>query len=137
LTPKFIRPGIVLKIHEAHIANTGGSGGIRDYGLLDSALNSPAATFDGQFLHKDLFEMAAAYLFGLVKNHPFVDGNKRVGLSVTLTFLHANNYIIDSPNPLLEEMTLAVAASQMMKEELADHLRRLARPVGPSRLVDR
>ena len=80
--------------------------------------------------------MAAAYLFHPVKNHPFVDGNKRIGLAVALTFLEINGYTIDRPNPQLEEITLAIAASLMGKLELADQLRSLARPIDPSRLID-
>ena len=79
--PEFLTLDEVLALHADRIARYGGSEGIRDVGLLKSALAAPAATFDGGYLHPTLPEMAAAYLFHLVKNHPFVDGNERVGLA--------------------------------------------------------
>jgi len=136
LAPQFILPDLVLQIHELHLENTGGSAGLRDQNLLDSALAQPAASFGGQFLHEDLFVMAAAYLFHIVKNHPFVDGNKRVGLAVALTFLDVNGCPIDTANSILEDATLAVAEGPLGKQEVADLFRQLATPAGPSRFVE-
>jgi death on curing protein len=77
----------ILESHQNQIDTYGGGQGIRDIGLLESAIAQPEACFGGQFLHADVFEMAAAYLYHLVMNHPFVDGNKRVGLEAALIFL--------------------------------------------------
>jgi len=126
VNPKFIHPDHVLAIHSLHLDQTGGSEGIRDLGLLDSALSQPAASFGGDFLHEDIFAMAAAYLFHVVKNHPFVDGNKRTGLAVALTFLEVNGVLINRPSSILEDSTLSVAENSMSKEDLAEVLRNLA-----------
>jgi len=88
--PLFLTLDDVLESHAEQIAAYGGSDGIRDVGMLLSAVAQPESTFDGQFLHVDLFEMAAAYLFHIVQNHPFLDGNKRVGLEAALLFLEIN-----------------------------------------------
>jgi len=88
--PIFLSLGEVLEIHRDQIDRYGGHPGIRDIGLLQSALAMPAAGFGGRFLHTDLFEMAAAYLFHITQNHPFVDGNKRTGAVASLVFLSLN-----------------------------------------------
>jgi death-on-curing protein len=82
----FLNLGEVLEIHRDQIARYGGSSGLRDLNLLKSAVAMPQATFDGEFLHTDIFEMAAACLFHIVGNHPFLDGNKRVGAVACLVF---------------------------------------------------
>ncbi len=130
--PWFISYGQVLEIHELHRISTGGLIGVRDPNLLDSALAQPEASFGGMFLHDTLYAMASAYLFHVVKNHPFVDGNKRVGLATALSFLEVNGWIIDQPTSMLEEMTLAVADSRLTKQEVAEVFRRLAQPLDPS-----
>ena len=79
MDPIFITEEEVYVIHSDQLNRYGGSAGIRDQGLLQSALAQPGASFGGKWLHGDLYEMASAYLFSLVMNHPFVDGNKRVG----------------------------------------------------------
>jgi len=84
--PQFLKLQRVLQIHESQIESFGGSSGIRDLGLLKSALAMPQASFGGTYLHADLYEMAAAYLFHIVSNHPFLDGNKRTGTAVALFF---------------------------------------------------
>ena len=83
----FLRLGEVIEIHQDQIERYGGALGIRDLGLLESVAKTPAATFEGDFLHGDPFEMAAAYLFHIVRNHPFMDGNKRTGAVAALVFL--------------------------------------------------
>ena len=108
--PRFLSVELVLRIHEDQIARYGGSAGVRDRGLLESAVAAPAMTFGGQFLHQGLFEMAAAYLFGLVMNHAFVDGNKRVGTAAALMFLRLNGIRIREDEPALSELVLAVAS---------------------------
>lgn len=127
---QFLSPRSVLNLHELHRQTTGGIAGIRDRGLLDSAIAQPQASFGGQFLHEGLDAMAAAYLFHLVKNHPFLDGNKRIGLAVALTFLEVNGRVIDRPDPTLTDSTLGVAEGRVDKEDLTDLFGRLARPVG-------
>ena len=100
----------------------GGTPGVRDLGLLQSALAQPCGTFGGQFLHANLMEMAAAYLFHLVQNHPFTDGNKRVGLVATLVFLEFNGKEIDAPDADLETLVLSVAQGQANKTAISSFL---------------
>src|SRR5213075_956823 len=107
--PQFPTLDEALAIHAHQIGRYGGTLGLRDRGLLESALAMPPATFGGEFLHPSLPEQAAAYLFHLVKNHPFVDGNKRVGLAAALTFLGMNGVWVDATNAELIELTLGVA----------------------------
>lgn len=102
----------------------GGSTGLRDLSLLKSALGMPSSTFGGVFLHTDIYEMAAAYLFHLVMNHPFIDGNKRVGVVVALVFLDINGYEFNAPEDELAETTVAVATGKLDKADLALFIRR-------------
>lgn len=117
----------VIEIHREMIERYGGSPGIRDMDLLQSAVAMPQASFGGQFLHDDLFEMAAAYLFHIVQNHPFVDGNKRVGAIAAFTFLKLNGLTLTSPETEFEEHVLAVAQGKLGKAAVAEFLRRHAR----------
>lgn len=121
---KFLSLTEVLVIHKDQISRYGGTPGIRDIDLLKSALGIPMATFASEFLHTDVFEMAAAYLFHLVKNHPFLDGNKRVGAVAALVFLLLNGYELDAPEDDLAQMVLAVAIGDANKAELAVFIRR-------------
>jgi death-on-curing protein len=89
-TPKFVSKSMVLSIHARQIERFGGTPGVRDEGLLESALAQPKATFGGQFLHPTISEQAAAYLYHIAMNHPFIDGNKRTAFAVTDTFLRLN-----------------------------------------------
>ena len=100
----------ILESHQNQIATHGGSHGIRDLGLLESAIAQPEASFGGQYLHVDLFEMAAAYLYHLVMNHPFVDGNKRVGLEASLIFLEINNESLIANDDELVDLVLKTTA---------------------------
>ena len=109
----------VLAIHSDQIERYGGSFGIRDRPLLESALAMPEATFSGQDLHPSLFEKAAAYVFHLVKNHPFVDGNERVGLAVGLAFLALNDVLIEATDEELVELILSVAGGKGSKAQVA------------------
>jgi death-on-curing protein len=94
--------------------------------LLESALAQPQAMFGGQYLHADLFEMAAAYLFHLVKNHPFVDGNKRIGLEIALDFLEINDHSIETTNEALVDPVLQTIQGHVTKPEIAEFFRRHA-----------
>jgi death-on-curing protein len=121
--PEFVTLDEVLAIHAHQVDRYGGALGIRDAKLLDSALAMPRATFDGEFLHATIFEKAAAYLFHLVKNHPFVDGNKRLGLATALVFLRLNGIHIRATDDELVELVLGVAAGRRSKADVAVFLR--------------
>jgi death on curing protein len=112
-----------LEIHRSLIDRYGGSQGIRDVGLLESALAQPEAMFGGQYLQTDIFEMAAAYLFHLVKNHPFIDGNKRVGAAAAIVFLALNEVEIEADEDGIVELTLAVAQGEVAKPQIAEFFR--------------
>ena len=118
----------VLEVHHDQIELYGGSTGVRDMGLLDSAVKAPAATAFGEMLHKNVFELAAAYLYYLVKNHAFIDGNKRVGLASALLFLDLNGIDINVDSETLSAMVLAVATDQLDKAGVADFFRLTAQP---------
>jgi death-on-curing protein len=124
--PEFLLVEDVLFLHEQQLSRYGGSPGVRDMALLESAVATPQATFDGEFLHKDLFTMAAAYAFHIAENQPFVDGNKRTGLAAALVFLDLNGIQISDPVGSLYEAMLALADRSLDKNGLADVLRRLA-----------
>ena len=109
----------VLALHADQIRRYGGSDGVRSVELLESALAVPAATFAGNYLHGSLHEMAAAYLFHLVKNHPFVDGNKRAGLIAMLAFLGLNDLRLDAEEADLTDLVLGVADGRVSKAEVA------------------
>ena len=117
----------VLAIHAAQIDLYGGPHGVRDLGLLESAVAQPQATSGGEYCHGAPFEMAAAYMFHIVQNHPFLDGNKRTGLVAALAFLDMNGIEIDAPGGSLYELTIAVAAAQAGKAEIAEFFRTHAR----------
>jgi death-on-curing protein len=126
VSPDFLTPEEVLDIHEMQLKRIGGGAGIRDQGLLESALAQPPATFDGQFIHEDVFAMAAAYLFHIVRNHPFVDGNKRVGLLSALVFLDLNGLTLEHGSEALYELTMATAEGRVDKAHVTSELRRIA-----------
>jgi death on curing protein len=115
----FLELDDVLAIHAESIRRFGGGLGLRDVGLLESALGMPRATMFGELLHTTVHEQAAAYLFHLVKKHPFVDGNKRIGLAAALTFLGVNGLWVDATNEELIELTLGVAEGRTSKADVA------------------
>jgi death on curing protein len=123
MTPVFLSLDEVLEIHENQLALYGGKPGILNLPLLESALAQPQASFGGQFLLADLYEMAAAYLFHLVQNYPFHDGNKRVGAAAAIVFLLTNGHDISLTNEELEALVLATASSQLSREQIAVALR--------------
>ena len=116
----------VLYIHQNQVEHYGGERGVRDLGLLVKAMAQPEATFGGRHLHSDLFEMAAAYLFHIVQNHPFTDGNKRTGAVTALVFLDWNEVSLCTDEDGLAEITLQVATGQIGKAEVAAYFRSLA-----------
>ena len=125
LSPTFVALETVLAIHREQLALFGGADGIRDRGLLESAVAQPMATFGANYLHGDLYAMAAAYLFHLVQNHPFVDGNKRVGLIVTIVFLAGNGIGTKDSHPSLYDLVIEVASGRLDKPAIAVQLQAL------------
>jgi death on curing protein len=121
-TPKFLTLAEVLALHEDQIASFGGSLGIRDQGLLESALAQPQATFGGQLLHPTIYEQAAAYLYHIAMNHPFVDGNKRTAFSTMDTFLRSNNYSLILTDEEAYDLVLSVAQGNLNKDALCHYL---------------
>lgn len=119
LIPKFIDIELAIAIHNDLIETFGGSFGVRDIGLLESALAQPQASFFGNFLHPTLEEQAAAYLYHIVKNHPFIDGNKRTALGVMEAFLRMNETNLSISNNDLENLVLDVAIGKLNKSDLA------------------
>ena len=113
----------VLAIHAHQVDRYGGPLGLRDRGLLESALAMPGATFQGEYLHPSLEEQAAAYVFHLVRNHPFLDGNKRTGLACGLVFLRLNGVRIRASDDELVEIIVGGASSHRSKADVAVFLR--------------
>jgi len=116
----------ILELHEAIIASGGGSLGIRDMGALESAVNQPRLTFDQADLYPNMVSKAAALCFSLVGNHPFVDGNKRVGHAAMETFLILNGFEIVADVNEQERLMLGLAAGKITRRELetwlGDHI---------------
>lgn len=113
----------VLLIHRDTIDSDGGSQDVRDHGLLDAAVAMPRQQFGGEYLHEDIAAMAAAYMFHIAQNHPFIDGNKRAAVLSALVFFHVNG-IEELPDPKdLEQVTLQVAAGEMGKDALTRWIR--------------
>jgi death-on-curing protein len=128
VAPVFLDLTEVLAIHQDQLERYGGSPGIRDLGLLESALAMPSAGVRGQYLHADIFEMAAAYLFHIVRNHPFVDGNKRTGAVTALVFLEMNGVELRADEPAFENAVRAVAEGAATKGDVASLFRKQVRP---------
>jgi death-on-curing protein len=121
--PLFLTLSEVIAIHRDQIERYGGSLGVRDLGLLQSAVAMPAAAFGGQYLHGDLCEMAAAYLFHIVQNHPFIDGNKRVGAVAADVFLAMNDVELTAGQDDYAELVLSVARGETSKSAVAEYFR--------------
>ncbi len=127
--PLFLKLDEALLIHADQIRRYGGTHGIRDLSLLSSALAMPEASFGGLYLHTSLAEMAAAYLFHIAQNHPFLDGNKRAALATALTFIWLNDQRLDAGEDELTEMVMGVAAGRVGKAETAVFIRARLRPL--------
>lgn len=121
--PYFLALEQVLRLQTSLIETYGGAPGIRDLGLLQSALAMPQASFGGQILHPTVFDQAAAYLYHLVQNHPFVDGNKRIGAASALVFLAMNDFQIEGDEDGLVALTLSVACGETGKAAIAQWFR--------------
>jgi death-on-curing protein len=129
----FLSVDDVLAIHDDTIAHEGGLAGIRDPGLLESAVLMPQQQFGGEYLHAGLPAMAAAYLFHIAQNHAFHDGNKRTAALSALIFLEVNGVKLLPEPDALERTTMAVAASRCGKQELEQWMRRQLDPGGSDR----
>jgi death on curing protein len=119
--PQWVLRETVLALHERLLAEFGGRSGLRDEGCLDSALARPHQLL--AYGHPTFFDMAAAYAFGLVKNHPLVDGNKRIGFATAVLFLELNGYHITASEAEAALQTLALAASEIDQTAYASWLR--------------
>ncbi len=117
----------VSQVHEAVLREHGGSSGLRDLALLESAVAAPQASFGGESVFGDFVEVAAAYLFYLCKNHAFVDGNKRVALASCLLFARVNGLSVAPDGEAWEALVLDVAASRLDREDATTRLRKLVK----------
>lgn len=126
--PVWIEKADCLAFHDALLARFGGLGGIRDEGLLESALNRPQHLF--HYGDPSVFELAASYAEGVVKNHPFLDGNKRSGLMAAALFLESNGWIFQAPEEEAVLETLALAAGAIDAVEFAAWLEKSCVPRG-------
>jgi death-on-curing protein len=129
---RYLTVAAVKAIHEEVLAAHGGSSGLRDLALLESAVAAPQASFGGEVLMKDPTEVAAAYLFYLCRNHPFVDGNIRVALASCLVFLETNGLLVADDVPsrdidAWESLVLQVAQSELDRDATTKRLRKLLR----------
>jgi death-on-curing protein len=122
---EFLTLAEIIEIHKNQISNYGGDEGIRDISLPSSAISMAKSTFEGNYLHKDLFGMAAAYIYHISQNHPFLDGNKRAALVSGLIFLDFNNIHINDPGEELYKMMMNTASGKMNKNRIAEILRNL------------
>ena len=125
--PVILTLGEVIEIHRDQIERYGGDPGIRDLGLLQSALAMPAAGFGGRYLHTHLCEMAAAYLFHVTQNHPFIDGNKRTGAVVSLVFLSLNGFEVQAEEEEFMNIVYAVAEGKSDKAAVSEFFRNNSR----------
>ena len=126
--PAFLTTSEIIKYHQLLTRQFGGENGVRSHDLLESAIAMPSATFDGRYLHPTIPDMAAAYLYHLVKNHPFVDGNKRVGTMAAILFLSLNNYYLDATDEEFTKLVLQVAAGEKTLRGISFFFHRHAHP---------
>lgn len=119
---KFLDKKTILAFHQDQVEVYGGSPGIRDEGLLESALSQPQASFGGEYIHENIYEMAAAYGFHICQNHPFYDGNKRTALTAMYTFLYVNGYRLQADKKSLFAIIIDLANGKVEKKELAAYL---------------
>ncbi|PKL14971.1 MAG: type II toxin-antitoxin system death-on-curing family toxin, partial [Spirochaetae bacterium HGW-Spirochaetae-5] len=121
----FLTLAEAIEIHKNQIELYGGDYGVRDYNLLNSAIYFPQSTFDSTFLLENLFDMAAAYIYHISQNHPFIDGNKRAALVSGLVFLDFNGIEINDPDGLLYKMMMKVAEGRSSKDDISEILKKL------------
>lgn len=124
--PVFLARADVEFVHADQLATHGGTDGLRDAAALESAIGAPQASFGGEYLHEDIFPMAAAYAFHIAEAQAYLDGNKRTGLGAALLFLELNGVALREQGDLLSTAMIDIAARRVSKADLADLLRRLA-----------
>lgn len=124
----YLTPAQVLFIHARLIAETGGAPGVRDLNLLASAVARPQATFEGVDLYPDIVRKAAALMESLVRNHPFIDGNKRTGITAAGLFLRVNGRRLTADNAEVERFTLAVARSEVTLDDITSWFEQQSEP---------
>ena len=125
---KYLYPKQVLYLYQQIIQQTGGTVGLRDAGLLESAIYRPQASFGGQDLYPDLFSKAAALGHSIISNHPFVDGNKRVGFEAMRLMLRLNGYDLHASSEAAFEFVIDIAKGKRSEQAIADWLKRSSRP---------
>jgi len=128
--PTFLTLDEIVAIHRDQLARYGGGEGVRDWSLLQSASAMPAVGFGGQYAHASLCEMAAAYLFHLVQNHPFIDGNKRVGAVAADVFLALNGLHLTASQNAYADLVLSVACGETPKSSVARFFGENTKPSG-------
>ncbi len=121
----FLTLAEIIDIHTDQIERYGGHKGIRDISLLSSAVAMPYASFSGEFLHPDIYEMAAAYAYHISQNHPFIDGNKRTALATALVFLELNRRSISDSQGILYDAMIRMSVGKLAKVEFAKILKSL------------
>ncbi len=121
--PAFLSLAEVIDIHTDQLRRYGGQDGVRDFGLLESALAQPEASFAGEWLHQGWYDMAAAYAYHLCQNHPFIDGNKRTALACALVFLELNGLTVRDPDGRLKEAMVKIASGALSKTAFSKLLR--------------
>jgi death-on-curing protein len=129
-TPEWVNPDVVLAVHEAQLAEHGGLPGVRDQGMLESALARPQNVF-AYCPESSLYELAAAYAFGFAKNHGFVDGNKRTAWVVCALFLELNGLQVIAEQDSVVRVMLRVADGSMSENQMASWLRTATKPENP------
>ncbi len=122
---RFLKLSEILLIAQNQIKLYGGSFGLRDMSLLSSAAAMPESGFEGKYLHESLYDKAAAYIFHITQNHPFIDGNKRTGLSSGLVFLELNGISIEDPTGSLYDLIIELTCGKKTKADIAEALKKL------------
>ncbi len=122
---RFLKLVEIIIIAQNQIKNYGGTFGIRDLTLLSSAAAMPESSFDGKYLHESLYDKAAAYIFHITQNHPFIDGNKRTGLASGLVFLELNGIEISDPKGILYEFIIEITAGLKNKNDISAVMKEL------------
>ena len=124
--PEFLTIDEVIEMHRIQLERWGGRGGLRDGGLLESAVMQPQAGSGDEYFYEDVFMMAAVYAHGISQGQPFMDGNKRTGVDAALTFLAVNGFPVEDPGMALYDAMIELAERKLTKEQLASLLRELA-----------
>lgn len=127
---KFLDKQTILAFHHDQVKIYGGRQGVRDEGLLESAIAQPKASFEGEYVHETIFDMAAAYGFHICNNHPFFDGNKRTALVTVYTFLFVNGFRLKADKKSVFAVMLDLANGELEKEALANFLEENAKEIG-------